>query len=129
MIDPTFNNVNRLFVLAFKNEEDRLSFSEYYTPTVEIKDYNVLIDQKTFLEIPIRDKEETYQAITELIRSRGYFKGNLLDYDYVNIYYKLIAIYLSKHDNDLSKQQINFTGKLERIQQYFLLLKKKNKQF
>ena len=26
LIDPTFNNVNRLFVLAFQNEEDRKSF-------------------------------------------------------------------------------------------------------
>ena len=28
LIDPTFNNVNSLFVLAFPNEEDRRSFSE-----------------------------------------------------------------------------------------------------
>ena len=40
LTDPTFNNVNRLFVLAFPNEVDRSSFSKYYTPTVEIKDYN-----------------------------------------------------------------------------------------
>ena len=44
LIDPTFNNVNRLFVLAFPNEEERRSFSKFYTPTVEIKDYNVIID-------------------------------------------------------------------------------------
>ena len=49
LIDPTFNNVNRLFVLALPNEEDRSSFSKYYTPTVEIKDYNVLIDLQPFL--------------------------------------------------------------------------------
>ena len=35
LIDPTFSNVNRLFVLAFPIEKDRNSFSEYYTPTVE----------------------------------------------------------------------------------------------
>ena len=34
LIDPTFINVNRLFVLVFPNEEDRSSFSKYYTPTV-----------------------------------------------------------------------------------------------
>ena len=44
LIDPTFNNVHRLFVLVFENEEDRFSFSKYYTPTVEIKNYNVLVD-------------------------------------------------------------------------------------
>ena len=28
LIDPTFNNVNRLFVLAFPNEEERRSYSK-----------------------------------------------------------------------------------------------------
>ena len=32
LIDPTLNKVNRLFVLSFENEEDRTSFSKYYTP-------------------------------------------------------------------------------------------------
>ena len=38
LIDPTFTKVNRLFVLSFKNEEGRTSFSKYYVPKVEIKD-------------------------------------------------------------------------------------------
>ena len=37
LIDPTFNKDNRLFVLQFENEEDRTSFSKYYTPKGEIK--------------------------------------------------------------------------------------------
>ena len=37
LIDPTFNKVNRLFFLSFENEEDRTSFSKYYTPKVETK--------------------------------------------------------------------------------------------
>ena len=49
LIDPTFNKVNRLFVLSFENEEGSTSFSKYYTLTVEIKDFNVLIDKKCFL--------------------------------------------------------------------------------
>ena len=53
LTDPTFNNVNRLFVLVFPNEEDRSSFSKYYTPTVQIKDYNVNIDREPFSEIQI----------------------------------------------------------------------------
>ena len=48
LINPTFNKVNRLFVLSFENEEDRTSFPKYYTPKVEIKDFNVLIDGKVF---------------------------------------------------------------------------------
>ena len=57
LIDPSFNNVNRLFALTFPNEENRRSFSKYYTPTVEIKDYNVIIDGESFYEIPIKNKE------------------------------------------------------------------------
>ena len=49
LIDPTFNKANRLFVLSFKNKEDRTSFSKYYTAKVEIKDFNLLIDGKSFL--------------------------------------------------------------------------------
>ena len=49
LIDPTFNKVNRLFVLSFKNEDDRASFSKYYTPKVKIKDSSVLIDGKISL--------------------------------------------------------------------------------
>ena len=48
LIDPTFTKVNRLFVLSFENEEDRISFSKYYVPKVEIKDFNVLTDGKSF---------------------------------------------------------------------------------
>ena len=60
LTDPTFNNVNRLFVLAFPNEEGGSSFSKYYTSTVEIKDCNVILDgQIPYYEIPIRNKEET----------------------------------------------------------------------
>ena len=54
LIDPTFNNVNRLFNLAFPNEEDRSSFSKYYTPAIEIKDNNVLIELQSFYDIPIK---------------------------------------------------------------------------
>ena len=49
LIDPTFIKVNRLFVLLFKNEEDRTSFSKHYVPKVDINDFNVLIDGKRFL--------------------------------------------------------------------------------
>ena len=47
LINPSFQGVNRLFVLSFENENDRTSHSNYYLPKVEIKDYNVMIDAKT----------------------------------------------------------------------------------
>ena len=49
LIDSTFTKVNRLFVLSFENKEDKTSFSNYYVPKVEIKDFNVLINGKNFL--------------------------------------------------------------------------------
>ena len=56
LIDPTFIKVNRLFVVFLENEEDRTSFSKYYVPKIEIKDFNVLIDGKPFFEIPVKNK-------------------------------------------------------------------------
>ena len=82
LIDPTFNNVNTLFVLAFPNEEDRSSFSKYYMPNVEIKDYNVLIDLQPFYDIPIKNKEKTYKNIIELFNQDNYTTGISLDYEY-----------------------------------------------
>ena len=116
LIDPTFTDVNRLFVLSFKNEEDRTSFSKYYLPKVEIKDLNVLTDGKPFFEIAVKNKEEVYEAIIEISKNTDYTTGNLLDYEYFSKHYKLIAIDLSKQTelgNPDLKQQINFIGRLE----------------
>ena len=52
MIDPKFININRLFVIFFKNGDNyptRHSFNKNYMPLVEIKDFNALIDNKPFL--------------------------------------------------------------------------------
>ena len=94
LIDPTFTNMNRLFALSFKNEDDRTSFSKYYVPKVEIKDLNVSIDGKPLFEI--KNKEEAFEAIIEMSKKNDYTTGNLLDYEYFKDYYKLIAIDLSK---------------------------------
>ena len=117
--------VNRLFVLAFENEEDRSVSSKYYKPTVEIKDYNVPIDQKPFFEILVKNKEETYEAIIELIRNSDYTTANLLGYEYFSTHYQLIAIDLSKQtelENFDLKQQINFIGKLEQDATIFFII-------
>ena len=96
LIDPTFSKVNRLFVFSFENEDDRTSFSKYYTPSVEIKDFNVLIDGKRFFYVLIKNKEETYAGNIEVNKHNNYITGNLLDFEYFSKYYKLIAIDLSK---------------------------------
>ena len=72
LIDPTFTIVNRLFVLSFGNEEEIIFFSKYYVPTVEIKDFNVLIEGKNFFDTLIKNKEEEYEAIIEMTRNNDY---------------------------------------------------------
>ena len=117
LIDPRFSNVNRLFVLSFENEDDRISYYKYYMPSVEIKDYNVLIDGNAFFELPIKNIEGTYEKIIQITDYSGYYtRGNLLDFEYFKEHYKLIAIDLSKQielENKDIKQQINFIGNLE----------------
>ena len=131
LIDPTFTNVNRLFVLSFENENDKTYFSKHYLPKVEVKDSNVLIDGKTFFEIAVKNKEETYEAIIEMSKNNDYTTGNLLGYEYFKDHCKLIAIDLSKQtelENHDLKQQINFTGRLEEnnATMFFIIEKKKN---
>ena len=92
LIDPTFTNVNRLFVLAYQNVDDRQSYDEFYLPKVMVKDYNVIIDKLHFL----KTEEEAYEKIIDISRNNEYTTGKLLDYDYFKKYYKLIAIDLSK---------------------------------
>ena len=96
MIDSTFTEENRLFVLSFENENDRTSFSKYYTPKVEIKDFNVLVNGKSFFDVPVKNKEEAYKKVIEISKNNDYTTGNLLDYEYFSKHYKLIAIDLSK---------------------------------
>ena len=61
LIDAAFNNVNWLLVVSFENEEDRTFFPNYYTPIVEIKNFNVLIDGKRYFYVSTKNKEDTYK--------------------------------------------------------------------
>ena len=135
MIDPRLNKVNRLFFLSFESEEDRTSFSNYYTPKVDIIDFNVLIDGKRFFDLPIKNKEESYEEIIEMSKNNVYITGNLLDYEYFSNHNKLITIDLSKQvelENPDLKQQIDFTGKLEEnngATMYFIIEKSEETTF
>ena len=129
LIDPTFTNVNRLLVLAYQNNDNRQSFSEFYLPRVMIKDYNVIIDKLAFFDLPIKTEEEAYEKIIDISRNNEYTTGNLLHYDYFKKYYKLIAIDLSKQqvlqENEDLIQQINFVGRLEEAANAFIIIEKK----
>ena len=131
LIDPTFTNVNRLFVLAYQTADDRQSFSQFYLPIVMIKDYNVIIDKLALFDLSIKTEEEAYEEIIDISRNNEYTTGNLLDYDYFKNYYKLIAIDLSKQqvlkENEDLIPQINFIGRLEQASNVFIIIEKKKK--
>ena len=61
----------------FENGNNRTSFSKYYVPTIQIKDFNVLINGKSFFDTPIKNDEETYEQIIEMGRNNDYMTGNL----------------------------------------------------
>ena len=50
VINPSFQEVNRLFVLSFENENDKTSHLTYYLLKEGIKDYNVMIDGRNFFD-------------------------------------------------------------------------------
>ena len=92
------------------------------------------IVQKPFFEIPVKNKEEAYEAIIEMSKSNDYTTGNLLDYEYFKDHYKLITIELGKQielENPDLKQQINFTGRLEENNavMFFIIEKKEETTF
>ena len=76
-MDPTFTNVNRLFVLAYQNADDRQSFSQFYLPRVMVKDFNVIIDKLAFFDFPIKTEEEAYEKIIHISRNNEYTTSNL----------------------------------------------------
>ena len=109
LIDPIFTNVNRLFVLAYQNADDRQSFS---LPKVLVKDFNVIIDKLAFFDLPIKTEEETYGKIIDISRNNEY-----------------TTIDLSKQqvlqENEDSIQQSNFIGRLTEAANVFIIIEKK----
>ena len=131
LIDPRFNKVNRLFFLLFESEEDRTSFLNYYTPKVDIIDFNVLIDGKRFFDLPIKNNEESYEEIIEMSKNNVYVTGNLLDYEYFSNHNKLITIDLSKQveleNPDLNSKLISLVS-LKKIMEQQCISSLKNQK-
>ena len=127
---PSLQGINRLFVLAFENDDHRISNKRHYIPNVEIKDYNVMTDGKNFFDQTVRNDKVANENIRKIAIGQGddYTTGCLLDYTYFRKYYKMIAIDLSKLQaldaNPRAVQQINFTANLDRDSNtrfYFIL--------
>ena len=120
LIEPSFQGVNRLFVLAFENDNHRTIHDRYYLPTVEIKGNNIMINGENFFDQTIKNNKVTYDNIRKIAIGQGddYTTGCLLDYPYLTDTYKMIAVDLSKQQaldaDPRAIQQINFTANLDR---------------
>ena len=130
LVEPNFQGINRLFVLAFEGDRQRTSHSSYYLSNVEIKDYNIMINGENFFDQPIENNKVTYENIRKIAIGQGddYTTGCLLDYPYFMDTYKMIAVDLSKQQpldaDPRAIQQINFTANLDRAgntRVYFIL--------
>ena len=73
---------------------EQVSYKRYFLPTVEIKDHNVVTDGRNFSDHPVNNNLRTYDNIRKIGTGQGndYTTGCLLDYNYFNKYYKMIAI-------------------------------------
>ena len=101
---------------------------EQYTQnitTVEIKYYIVMTNGQSFFDKPVKNDLRTFDNIRKIATGQGddYITDCLSDYNYFNKYYKMIAIDSSKQqalDVYLKAiQQINFTGNLNRGEDFF----------
>ena len=90
LVDPSFQGMNRRFVLFFENEDDRRSHSNYCLPKVTIKEYNVMIHGKYFFDQPINNDIKTYENIRKIVAGQG--DDYKTDYPYFKENYKMIAI-------------------------------------
>ena len=96
LVVPSFQAVNRIFILAFENNTQRTSAKGYYLSNLEIKTTTSLLMQKTF------SINKHIKNIRKASASQGddYSNGCLLDYPYFKHSCKVIAL-------DLSKKQAN----------------------
>ena len=147
-LDAAFQEVNRLFVLAFEdtrtdeasdapaprnlaaNRVIRTTYRKYFVPRVDITSYNVLIDGGNFYDQPINDSIRKYDDFRKIATGKGdnYATGCSLDYDYFKKHYQLIAVDLSKQrefDADpRAIQQIEFIGMVKTRSNLFAILEK-----
>ena len=71
LIEPSFQGVNRLFVLAIENDAQRKVRSGYYLPNVKIKNYNVMINGEKVFDQPIKNNKLTYENIRKVATGKG----------------------------------------------------------
>ena len=100
-LDPSFQGVNRLFVMAYNRangQPTRNGQQKYYLPRIDLEKHNVIIDGRNFYDNPIESDIEKYRELKKVMIRKGedYTTGSLLDFNYFKKHYKLIAVDLSK---------------------------------
>ena len=66
LVEPSFQGVYRLFILAFENEDQRTSARGYYLPNLEIKNYNIMINGEDFFDQQIKNNKVTHESIRKI---------------------------------------------------------------
>ena len=99
-LDPSFQGVNRLFVMAYNSVNDqptRNGQRKYYLPRIDLNKYIVIIDGRNFYDNPIENNIEKYRELKKVMIGKGedYTTGSLLDFNYFDKH-KLVAVDLSK---------------------------------
>ena len=133
-LDPSFQGVNRLFVIAYSradnNQLTKNGQRKYYLPRIDLEKYNVIIDGRNFYDNPIKSDIEKYRELKKVMIGKGedYTTGTLLDFNYFLKHYKLIAVDLSKQkelDADpRAIQQIEFKYMLQTDSTIYWVLQK-----
>ena len=121
-LDPSFQGVNRLFIMAYNRvngQATRDGQQKCYLPRIYIYDN------------PIESDNEKYRELKKVMiggEGEDYTAGSLLDYNYFNKHYKLVAFDLSKQkelDADpRAIQQIEFKYMLETDSTNYWVLEK-----
>ena len=100
-LDPSFQGVNRLFVMAYNRangQPTRNGQQKYYLKRIDLEKYNVIIDGRNFYDNPIESDIEKYRELKKVMIGKGedYTTDSLLDFNYFDKHYKLVAVDLSK---------------------------------
>ena len=100
-LDPSFQGVNRLFIMAYNRANGQPTRNErrkYYLPRIDLEKYNVIIDGRNFYDNPIESDIEKSRELKKVMIGKGedYTTGSLLDFNYFDKHYKLVAVDLSK---------------------------------
>ena len=100
-LDPSFQGVNRLFVMVYNgasNQPTRNGQRKYYLPGIDLEKYNVITDGRSFYDNAIESYIEKYRELKKVMIRKGedYTTGLLLDFNYFDKHYTLVAVDLSK---------------------------------